>query len=103
MKCPKCGLYSPEGTLKCDCGYDFRTGIEPDDAKAKRFAKRGTAIGSFAGGLMAVLIDLLYTRTSVPGLSSAIILTTGLIVGSLLGRGLGRGLARRDTEHRDLE
>lgn len=24
--CPTCGLYNPEGALRCDCGYDFRTG-----------------------------------------------------------------------------
>src|ERR1044072_3855473 len=26
MNCPNCGLSSPEGTERCDCGYDFRTG-----------------------------------------------------------------------------
>ena len=26
MKCPKCGLYNPENSLKCDCGYQFKSG-----------------------------------------------------------------------------
>jgi hypothetical protein len=23
MKCPACGLYSPDGATRCDCGYNF--------------------------------------------------------------------------------
>lgn len=26
MKCPKCGLISPDIALRCDCGYYFDTG-----------------------------------------------------------------------------
>jgi hypothetical protein len=26
MLCPKCSLISPEGTVACDCGYEFATG-----------------------------------------------------------------------------
>lgn len=25
LHCPKCRLVSPEGSLNCECGYDFRT------------------------------------------------------------------------------
>jgi hypothetical protein len=33
MRCPKCGLYNPEGGIRCDCGYNFRTGLkEPKPA-----------------------------------------------------------------------
>ena len=24
-KCPRCGLFSPDEALRCDCGYDFAT------------------------------------------------------------------------------
>ena len=24
-KCPRCGLFSPEEAIRCDCGYDFKT------------------------------------------------------------------------------
>jgi uncharacterized membrane protein YvbJ len=23
--CPRCGLFSPEEAIRCDCGYDFKT------------------------------------------------------------------------------
>jgi hypothetical protein len=26
IKCPNCGLFSPEIALRCDCGYDFHSG-----------------------------------------------------------------------------
>jgi len=26
MKCPRCGLINPDGAIRCDCGYDFKTG-----------------------------------------------------------------------------
>jgi hypothetical protein len=26
MKCPKCGLFSPDIAVQCDCGYDFAAG-----------------------------------------------------------------------------
>jgi hypothetical protein len=29
MECPKCGLISPENTLRCDCGYRFAGSGEP--------------------------------------------------------------------------
>jgi hypothetical protein len=30
MQCPRCGLYSPDAALRCDCGHDFKTGtIQP--------------------------------------------------------------------------
>ncbi len=25
-KCPRCELYNPPTALRCDCGYDFRSG-----------------------------------------------------------------------------
>jgi len=27
MQCPKCNLYHPDSALRCECGYDFETGI----------------------------------------------------------------------------
>jgi hypothetical protein len=24
-KCPRCGLFSPEVAIRCDCGYDFKS------------------------------------------------------------------------------
>lgn len=28
LRCPDCGLYSPSGTLVCDCGHDFRSSAQ---------------------------------------------------------------------------
>lgn len=25
VKCPRCGLFSPDSAQRCDCGYDFET------------------------------------------------------------------------------
>jgi hypothetical protein len=25
QKCPRCGLFSPEEAIRCDCGYDFKS------------------------------------------------------------------------------
>jgi hypothetical protein len=30
MKCPNCGSMNPGDTRRCDCGYDFLTGIIDD-------------------------------------------------------------------------
>ncbi len=27
IRCPKCNLYHPDSALRCECGYDFETGI----------------------------------------------------------------------------
>ena len=30
MECPKCGLINPESAIRCDCGYDFKSGKVED-------------------------------------------------------------------------
>ncbi len=30
MDCPKCGLINPESAERCDCGYDFRMGVNKE-------------------------------------------------------------------------
>ncbi len=30
IECPECGLLSPQGSLRCDCGYDFIRQIKSD-------------------------------------------------------------------------
>ncbi len=28
IRCPRCNLYHPDSALRCECGYNFETGIE---------------------------------------------------------------------------
>ena len=28
IKCPRCGLFSPDSAQRCDCGYDFETNTD---------------------------------------------------------------------------
>ena len=37
MKCPRCGLISPEGSRKCDCGYELNL---PRDMQAHEMRTR---------------------------------------------------------------
>jgi hypothetical protein len=38
IECPNCGLWSPPGTVRCDCGYNFATATLPSDVRAGRLA-----------------------------------------------------------------
>ena len=29
MKCPECGLISPDEAMRCDCGFAFKAGAPP--------------------------------------------------------------------------
>lgn len=33
--CPNCGLMNPDGAMRCDCGYDFRSGTMQKASEAK--------------------------------------------------------------------
>ncbi len=42
MKCPKCGLYSPDNSIECECGYHFKN----DDINLNRdyFVRKGNKL-----------------------------------------------------------
>jgi hypothetical protein len=43
-KCPRCGLFSPEEAIRCDCGYDFETRtVQPSYFIAHILQKHGGA------------------------------------------------------------
>ena len=39
VECPNCGLWSPPGTVRCDCGYNFTTRTVPADVRSGRMAE----------------------------------------------------------------
>ena len=50
MKCPKCGVFSPESTERCDCGYTFLTQIiEKRSYQRGHVARRPKWIWAVAG------------------------------------------------------
>src|SRR5713101_7462969 len=66
LECPKCGLWSPPGALRCDCGYDFSTGQAPavDQPRSRPEEPAGPLMrwymaagyaASEVGGLLALL------------------------------------------------
>jgi hypothetical protein len=90
-KCPKCGLWSSETALRCDCGYDFVTGqqktsfltgntplaIEQIKKKGKWFMIIGAAIFAFS-----VLFSITtYLAAVAKGGGTYLVWTGGLILG----------------------
>lgn len=79
LECPRCGLVSPAGAVKCDCGYDFTKSVEAGVRRHKpslrtaswvlsviivgvafrQFADRwpGARDGLWLGPLMFVLVE----------------------------------------------
>ena len=39
VECPNCGLWSPPGAVRCDCGYNFTTKILPTNATSGRMVE----------------------------------------------------------------
>ena len=38
-ECPKCELVSPDDTIRCDCGYDFRGGSLDSRSRIKKLSR----------------------------------------------------------------
>lgn len=58
MRCPKCRLENPEGTLRCDCGYDFPSGktkrsyLEDAEERSRAYTSVQDDYGPIAGWLL---------------------------------------------------
>jgi hypothetical protein len=55
MECPNCGLLSPEGSTRCDCGYDFQSGTMPPRNKTW-WEKYGIAVFVISAVIWAATI-----------------------------------------------
>ena len=63
MQCPECRLLSPDGAVRCDCGYEFATGtVKPPAPSAKSFRAgwplARVAIVLFAAGILVAPIAI---------------------------------------------
>ena len=88
MKCSKCGMEVPEGTVRCDhCGF-------PIQVREKRENVIGGIVGAFLGALIGgaciILISMLGYIASVSGLILAVCTLKGyeLLGGKLSGKGI---------------
>lgn len=88
LKCPRCGLFSPETAERCDCGYEFKrraaaiqrandvtTPVDP-------MAKVSVVDVSMPFGSM-VLFMVKWAIASIPAL--LILVALGMIVAALVG------------------
>ncbi len=61
MECPSCGIISPPDTRRCDCGYEFRSGVAPagsGSADSATFWKVafGVVVGVVLTGMVALAL-----------------------------------------------
>ena len=105
QKCPRCGLFSSEEAIRCDCGYDFKTQtVQPSYLVAHVLQKHGGE-AKILDGLArdnirnGVLLLALGVAVSVLGFLASVSLyffAGAVMWGSiLLYRGLHQRRARR--------
>jgi len=64
-KCPRCGLISPDATLRCDCGYSFETGLP---APERGFRRHSKLLAKAAAVILGVLAGFYSFLEGVRGL-----------------------------------
>jgi hypothetical protein len=97
MTCPKCRLLNPSSAMRCDCGYDFETGLVSESflspkeqalnqARPINPRASGTAFGAAA---VVVVIVLGLARLSGPkgpiGAATYVIAALGFIIAAVGG------------------
>ena len=88
MKCSKCGIEVPEGTVRCDsCGFPIKTKEKRENVIAGIV---GAFLGALIGGACIILISMLGYIASVSGLVLAVCTLKGyeLLGGKLSGKGI---------------
>jgi hypothetical protein len=73
--CPKCRLVNPDSALRCDCGYDFPSGLMQGSYLTDRDKRlKETSMGVLAGGFLIWGIFRVvssFAHGVLPGLISA--------------------------------
>ena len=88
MKCSKCGVEVPEGTVRCDhCGFPMKTAEKKENVIAGIV---GAFLGALIGGVCIILISMLGYIASVSGLILAVCTLKGyeLLAGKRSGKGI---------------
>ena len=88
MKCSKCGVEVPEGTVRCDhCGFPIKSGEKRENIIAGIV---GAFLGALIGAACIILISMLGCIASVSGLILAVCSLKGyeLLGGRLSGKGI---------------
>lgn len=88
MKCSKCGVEVPEGTVRCDsCGFPIKADKKRENVVAGIV---GAFLGALIGGGSIILIGMLGYIASVSGLILAVCTLKGyeLLGGKLSGKGI---------------
>lgn len=104
-QCPRCGLFSPDGAIRCDCGYDFTTKtVQSSYLVADTMRKYGgerklaehTARNNIRTGVISLAVAAAVAVMSYIGNGKPALFGGALTVGSvLLYRGLRQRLALR--------
>jgi len=88
IKCPHCGIFSPEGTARCDCGFDFKTGaltLKPEydvpTSEKQKWARLLTVLNGALLVLNLAGIAMFATRGTLP---SELLITENVYVAPLL-------------------
>ena len=76
MKCPNCRLINPESAMRCDCGYDFVTGLPSDRALGLDYRRTKTS-GLKPSHRMMIGVGILFGGAIISGLSYLSSRTTG--------------------------
>jgi hypothetical protein len=104
-ECPACHLANPNSGLRCDCGYDFRSGIVKASylslTERRPIGKAKIGMVSFVGDI-AVFFCMLYTTHAVP-MDRRVTLTALVVFGGVPIWRWGRFLALRWHKHPALD
>jgi hypothetical protein len=99
--CPRCTLISPDGALRCDCGFDFSNVtpelLEAEFARSQQEALR-RALGGLALGVGAIAVSVALYAAAEPGGTYVVFYGAALAGLITAGRGVTRILDLRKAK-----
>ena len=82
LTCPNCGLLSPEGAQRCDCGFDYVTGKNPHTGRPPGVT--AARLTRFALGSVLLPVVLLRMGFAVGGGQGSPVVA-GMVAGVCIG------------------